>query len=409
MFFKDPTYNFQALRTLSATPIQCADINECLQTIQLIEEGKDESWFTQWNLLAQRLEKEAENFKNENHHISASSAYKRASNYYRTAEFFLHIHPNDSRMLQTWRKSRDCFLLAIENQSPTVMPIQIPFEGTFLPGYLCLVDNSHLMRPLIIAQTGFDGTAEEICSLIGAAAVSRGYNCLVFEGPGQGQVIREQKIPFRWNWETVITPVVDYALDLPYVSKDHMTLLGLSFGGYLVPRALAFEKRINYGIVNGGIYDYHAVCMKALPLESETALDHLYSAQELDQIILEEAKHNSSIRWGINQGMYTFNAKTPTEWFKMTRKYQLKEVIANISCHMLVVDSEQDFQMRDQSKQFFDHLQCQKDWLIFTKQEGAGAHCQIGAYSLSNERIFNWLDKQMLNAGVHIYKKTNSK
>ena len=34
----------------------------------------------------------------------------------------------------------------------------------------------------------------------------------MLEGPGQGGVIRRQKIPFRHGWEKVVTPVMDYAL-----------------------------------------------------------------------------------------------------------------------------------------------------------------------------------------------------
>jgi hypothetical protein len=39
-----------------------------------------------------------------------------------------------------------------------------------------------------------------------AGAVRRGYNCLTFDGPGQGAPLREQKLPFRYDWEKVVTP-----------------------------------------------------------------------------------------------------------------------------------------------------------------------------------------------------------
>jgi hypothetical protein len=54
---------------------------------------------------------------------------------------------------------------------------------------------------------------EELCSSAAAPALDRGwYNCLTFEGPGQGGVIRKQKIPFRYDWEKVVSPVIDYAI-----------------------------------------------------------------------------------------------------------------------------------------------------------------------------------------------------
>ena len=60
-------------------------------------------------------------------------------------------------------------------------------------------------------------------------------------------MIRVKKIPFRHNWETVITPVVDYLTTLPQVNPEKIGLLGYSMGGYLAPRAAAFEHRLAWG------------------------------------------------------------------------------------------------------------------------------------------------------------------
>ena len=66
--------------------------------------------------------------------------------------------------------------------------------------------------------------------------MERGYNCLAFEGPGQGGVIREQKIPFRFDWERVVTPVIDFLLENKEeycFKKESIALMGISLGGYL--------------------------------------------------------------------------------------------------------------------------------------------------------------------------------
>jgi hypothetical protein len=39
-----------------------------------------------------------------------------------------------------------------------------------------------------------------------------------------------------------------------------------------------------------------------------------------------------------------------------------------------------------------EHLTCPKTMIRFTNEEGAGAHCQVGADRLANARIFDWLD-----------------
>ncbi|MBN2687307.1 MAG: alpha/beta hydrolase, partial [Deltaproteobacteria bacterium] len=267
LIFKDPQYSFQCLRTIGYAPSGGADIGECLSTAYRITEGDDESWYTEWVKTARRLEQAADTFLKAGHTISAREAYFRASNYYRTAEFFLHTNPRDPRIMETWGKSRSCFIKAARLSNPAITPVEIPFEGTTLPGYLCLADNKGIKKPLIIIHSGFDGTGEELYFEIAWFAIRRGYNCLLFEGPGQGRVIRKQKIHFRPNWETVVTPVVDFALTLPVVDPERIVLMGISMGGYLAPRAAAFEKRIAVCIPNGGLYDFHAGAVGHFPPE----------------------------------------------------------------------------------------------------------------------------------------------
>ena len=176
-----------------------------------------------------------------------------------------------------------------------IIPIEIPFEGVTLPGYFCLVDKSGATRPLLLVHSGFDGTAEEIYFEVALFAVKRGYNVLIFEGPGQGGVIRVQRVPFRPNWETVVSPVVDFALARKEVDPKRIALMGISFGGYLAPRAVAFEKRIKACIVNGGVYDFHLAAH--LKPEDEKYLDTKEGAEEIDNAIYERMKTDPAYRW----------------------------------------------------------------------------------------------------------------
>jgi hypothetical protein len=393
LVFTDEQYSYQSLRAISQSSTGGADIGECLSTIYKITEGDDESWHREWSSTAQRVEKMAEDFKNDGDLINARECYLRASNYYRTAEFFLHTNPDDPRILETWGKSRDCFLQVADMSGGLIKPVEIPFEGTTLPGYYCLTDKSGVKKPLLIMQTGFDGTAEELYIQIAQAALKRGVNCLIFEGPGQGRVIREQHIPFRPNWETVVTPVVDFALEQPEVDPDNLALVGISFGGYFAPRGVAFEHRIKICIANGGVYDFHERVMQGTPPRFEEMLDDEEADKEIDKGIYESMKTNPSLRWSFSNGMWTFGAGSPSEWMKMTRPYNMRDVAGKIQCRMLVVDSENDRDLPGQAKQLFDALTCDKEFMLFTVEEGAGEHCQVGGYMVSNERILNWLEK----------------
>jgi len=390
LVFKDPQYSFQALRALGYAVSGGADLGEVLKTAYAVKEGDDESWHREWLKTAQQREKAGEDFLARGRKISARQEFFKASNYYRTAEFFLHTDPGDPRILSTWRKSVDTFRKAAKLADHPVIPVEIPFEGTVLPGYLCLVDSSRARRPLLIVHSGFDGTAEEIYFEVAWFAVQRGFNVLLFEGPGQGGVIRVQKLPFRHDWETVVKAVVDYALALKQVDPKRVALMGISFGGYLAPRAAAFEKRIMACIANGGVYDFHAAAN--LKPEDEKALDSEEGAAKMDQEIYKRMKTDPSLRWLMANGMFTFHAKSPSDWLKMTRPYTMKDVAGKITCPTLIVDSEEDKDMPGQAKKLFAALRCPKDYMLFTREEGAEEHCQMGAVILSNARILDWLE-----------------
>ena len=94
-------------------------------------------------------------------------------------------------------------------------------------------------------------------------------------------------------------------------------------------------------------------------------------------------------------GLFTFRAKSPSEWLKMTRSYTMKDVAGKITCPMLIVDSEEDKDMPGQAKKLYEALRSPKDFMLFTKEEGAEEHCQMGALLISNARILDWLDDLM--------------
>ncbi len=394
LIFKDHQYSFQTLRTLGYAVSGGADAGEVLKTAYAIKEGDDESWYREWIKTAEQREKAGNDFLAQGRKISARQEFFKASNYYRTAEFFLHTNPEDPRIVSTWLKSRDSFQKAAKLADQPILPINIPFEGTTLPGYLCLVDRSGAKRPLLIVHSGFDGTAEELYFETAYFALKRGYNVLLFEGPGQGGVIRMQKLPFRPNWETVVTPVVDYAVKRKEVDAKRIALMGISFGGYFAPRAVAFEKRIKACIANGGVYDFHQAT--GLPPEVEKYLDTKEGAEEIDRETYSRMKSDHSLQWAMSNGFFTFQAKSPSEWFKITRLYNLKDVAEKITCPMLIVDSEGDKDMPGQAPKLFAALRSPKDFLLFTKEEGAEEHCQMGAILISNARILDWLDGIMM-------------
>jgi hypothetical protein len=72
--------------------------------------------------------------------------------------------------------------------------LQIPFERAWLPGYFMRPPVSAVQpRKTVIVLTGFDGTAEELYFQTGAAALERGWNVLLAEGPGRPRDNRSRR------------------------------------------------------------------------------------------------------------------------------------------------------------------------------------------------------------------------
>jgi hypothetical protein len=48
-----------------------------------------------------------------------------------------------------------------------------------------------------------------------------------------------------------------------------------------------------------------------------------------------------------------------------------------------------------QAKKLYDALTCEKEYMLFTAEEGAGDPCQLAALLLRDEQLYAWLDRQM--------------
>jgi dienelactone hydrolase len=393
------------LRLLGAAIAQGSDIGECFSTAYRIENGNFESWHAEWLKTAERIHAIADKAFTDKHYQSAKESYLRASSYYRTAEFYLHGNQEDPRIVQTWKKSRDCFLQVVQLSEGVIQPVEIPYEGTTLPGYFYTNDAHKNPRQTLIIQTGFDGTQEELYEYA-QAALKRGYNILTFEGPGQGQVIREQGLPFRADWEHVVKAVIDYVVTRPDVDANKLALYGLSFGGYLAPRAASVDHRIKVLIANGGIYDPLEGIIKNHPSPFANSKEEMIEfmkrkPQEFDNIIYATMKQQTFLRWFFEHGMFSFGAKKPHEFWLKYSECTLKDYAEKITSATLICDVTDEMGgLRGQAQELYDHLTCPKTFMLFTMQEGAGYHCQIGAAMLSNQRVFDWLDETFASMNI---------
>ena len=387
---------YETKRAFGAGSYGASEFGEVMATVSRITSGDNDSWYNEWNATAERVFAEAEAQFAAGHRISARDSYLRATTYFRGSEFFLHGNPEDTRIYSAYKKSIQAYKACCALYDPPILPVEIPYGNTTLPGYFHRVDHADMKRPLFIMHSGFDGSAEELHSEGARAGIERGYNVLTFDGPGQYGPIHRERLPFRPDWENVVTPVVDFALTLPGVDPQKIALMGVSLGGYLAPRAAAFEKRISALVANDGVYDYGVANLGPIPPGQRTAAEAAARAKEapaFDRRLDELIKTSPVAAWALTHGMFVTDTSSPRAYVAATLEYHLRNGLAEqISCPALVLDAEEDMFFKGQPEELCEHLTCPKTFMRFTAAEGAGAHCQVGAQRLAFGRIYDWLD-----------------
>jgi len=404
LFFDLPQLDAQLLRTISYTAAEGADIGECLSTAEKIKEDQWNSWYDNWMATAKRMEENAEISKTAGNLISSRQAYLRASNYYRTAYFFLSGLPLDERLIHAYQLHVQTFSKAAELFPHPVKPVRIPYEGTFLPGYFYQVDASDAKRPTLIINSGYDSTHQESYLALAGAALKRGYHVLCFDGPGQGETLINHQLYMRPDWENVITPVVDFLLTLPEVNSDGIILAGLSWGGLLTARAAAFEHRLAALITHPGQFDALDSIKKSFP--EVTSLLQKDENGTLDKFVMQVLT-NPMMALKFKAKMWVHGIHSPVELLRQWQHYTLEGITENISCPTLVLDAENEQFSTGQAKEFFQKLTCPKDYILFANAEGAGEHCSAGALALFHQKTFDWLEI-LFNQKIHSPLNSNN-
>jgi pimeloyl-ACP methyl ester carboxylesterase len=401
--FDDESFSFEALRAAGFANYGGADLGEVLVAARAIPDGDEAAWHREWKAIAQRAEALGRESLQAGHEVSAREALLRASNYYRTAEFYRRDDPfNDPEVAELSHRSHDTFLTAIRLFDFTTVEIAIPYQDTTLPGYLYLVDDSGAARgersdggtarPTVIYNSGYDSTLEESYFAIAAAALARGYNVLAFDGPGQGGALREQRLVFRPDWEAVVTPVIDFALTRPEIDPGRIALFGYSLGGYLVARAAAFDDRIAALILDDGVYDFQTAVAGAMPpFVTQWIADRNDDAAIPVLSLLMSV--NTQVRWALRNGMWVMGAESTADLARKFHLYTLAGIADRITAPALVLDAENDQFFKGEPARAAEAMVNSKTTLVTLREsEGAGEHCHMGAMGRAHQVIFDWLD-----------------
>jgi pimeloyl-ACP methyl ester carboxylesterase len=390
-FPNDETFSYEALRAAGYSNYGGGDLGEIFNICARIRSGDEEAWLREWKAAAERAEQNASTSASRRNNQSAFTGYLRASNYYRTAEFFRRSNPFDDKEAHyLFDKSSETFLKAMELGPYECQQVQIPYEDTTLPAYVLLPQGERIKLKTIVFNGGYDSTKEESWFAIAAAALERGYAVVAFDGPGQGSALRQQRLFFRHDWEKVLTPVLDYVLCRPEVDAERVVVFAWSMGGYLVARGATCEYRAAALILDDGVYDFGLAFRKNLPGFVQTLLTHRYDGT-INALVRQAMGWSSGLRWGLLNGLWTFGIDSPADFVRATSKYTLEGRGEMIKTPCLILDAAEDHFLRGQPKVLADNLKCDHTLITLDKVDGGETHCHQGAFGRVHQVVFDYL------------------
>ena len=311
--------------------------------------------------------------------------YLQSGFFYRGAEFFMPTDHPDKAL--AYDKFMECFYQEtpgaldqhslIDHAGGKLGIIDIPAEGD--------------KKDTLLFCSGFDGLIEELYS-VGLSFAAAGYRVVLFEGPGQGSALRRYNLPMTYDWEKPVAAVLDA------LAIESCTLIGMSLGGYLAPRAAAFEPRVKKLVAWGAMHDFTAALKSSrgdLVGGLMFKLVELGFKKTINRMATRMMSADPTANWSINHGMHTSGQPTPFNFFKWMLDFNLKGTAKLIEQDAIIIMGENDHlvpveQMRVQADAMVN-AKSVTTRLVTEKEHGA-QHCQIGNPDLVIDEILRWMD-----------------
>jgi hypothetical protein len=389
-FFRDSGLDFQARGVLGRAVRGASEVGEVLATVARI--GGPGDWAREWAATARRVQEEAERARASGHRVSASSGFLRAATYWACVVDGLSTSADSDRLVDAFRTHRRCWDAFVACSDGAHLPVAVPYESSTLPGYLLRPDASGARRPTLVITNGSDGAISDLWTSAVAGALARDWNAFVYDGPGQQSMLFERRTFFRPDWEAVLTPVLDALSTRDDVDTDRLTGYGISQAGYWLPRALAFEHRLVAAVVDPGVVDVSTSWTKDLGKSMGAMLDS-GDRTKFDRYMGLATRLPGLSRTMAARGRPYEHA----DWFDLftaVRDYRLDAgTAASIRTPLLVTDPDAEQFWPGQSRQLAAMVPGRADLVRFTAEEGAALHCQPTGRLLTENRMFDWLEK----------------
>jgi dipeptidyl aminopeptidase/acylaminoacyl peptidase len=338
------------------------------------EKDRDKAWHEEWEAMASKLEREADEHAAQGRNLTAGNLYIRAGNYHFAAERF--IEPGEEK-LKGYRRSLRCYQAGYERRYPNMERVNVPLKGKMLAAYFLKAPGASGRAPTVVLFNGMDNCKEMSVLFAGLEFAKRGMHTLAIDGPGQGETLRLRGIPGRPDYEVVGTVAYDFVTARSDVDPKKVVIMGYSLGGYYAPRIAGFEKRyaacVAFGAMHWNLHDWQVEMQRKIAANPASSFSSSFQ-----------------FRWVIGAP----DNATAIEWAK---KFSLEGVAEKIECPFLVVHGTEDRIVPPEwAERLYKEVGSKRKTIkMFDVDEGGAEHCQVDDRQRGVDYIADWIAENL--------------
>jgi len=396
--FEDDDFQFGFEIALGATYHGAADAGEVLATASRVKSGDADAWVREWSATAGAAWSAANVALAAGRRVTALAHFRRAATYYQTVLHVIARSSDASRRDELRRRQTACWEQIVALSPVPGERVDIPYEETTLPAWFFRAPDAAPgeRRPLVVMTNGSDGATSQLWVHGGSAAEARGWHWLAYDGPGQQSALFEQGIPFRPDWEAVLTPVLDAMLARDDVDPARVASYGISQAGYWVTRALAFEHRFAAAVVDPGVVDVSSSWLDPLPGSLRKELEAgERSTFDRTMHLGELVSPSTRAVLAFRGEPYGVGSASRYDLYEAVSAYRLGDEVAQVDTPLLICDPEDEQFWPGQPRRLHELLPEVSELASFAAADGAGRHCEPLACAARDAVVFDWLEAKL--------------
>ncbi len=201
------------------------------------------------------------------------------------------------------------------------------------------------------------------------------------------------------EWERPVTTILDR------FDVGECTLLGLSLGGYLAPRAAAFEPRVKRVIALNIMFDFFECFAIKLGPHAGVALSRCLAANDeaaLELAFRQLSGNNPGVAWAVAHGRHVSGATDTCGFLRWLKRMSTASFSDRLTQDILLLAGSEDHivplgQLHRQAEALTNARSITTR--VFTAQDHAQAHCQVGNLRLVLDYVQSWMDFQLRRLG----------